>query len=117
MITRQFERGVKVRLFFPNTGHEYVYMYGDSAEPRMPEAVRSWYKEFANEQFALYGYGPMDVQVYEDGKWTSGYNLCYMESLFACFYNERYLDPWNGDFVKFLITLSEKRCKHELQAA
>lgn len=117
MVTRQFERGTKVRLFFPNTGHEYVYMYGDSSEPRVPMAIKAWYKEFALDQFALSGrFAPMDVQLYENGRWKAGYNLCYMDGLYACFYEERYLDPWDGDFIRFLITLSEQRAKRDKAA-
>lgn len=100
----------KVRLFFPNTGHEYIYTYPhDMEHNRMEESVRQWYEEHAHEQFALYGYGPMDIDVWNDNEHTAGAKVCYQETYYACYYNEQYDDPWFGRWWHFYLSLGEYR--------
>ena len=114
-MARDIEVGVRVEISFPWTETVYHYLFSDEQEQSyVHRALRAWYEKYAMEQFALAGlYAPMDVKLFENGRWMSGYNLCYCEGWYDVFMNHRVGDPWHGDFVDFIISLSQKRAREE----
>lgn len=94
-----------VTLVFPNIEREFHYEYDyDLEQNRTEQAMRQWYDEHADELFALYGYGPMDVTVKVDDEVVSHERLCYQETLWHSFFREGG-ETWHGRFSHFTTTL------------
>jgi len=108
-----------VQISFPRTETVYHYLFSDEQDQsHVQRAMRAWYEKYAQDQFALAGqYAPMDVKLFENGRWMSGYELCYCEDWYDMFMNRRAGDPWHGEFVDFIISLSQKRAREERKAA
>lgn len=105
----------EVRLHFPNINRTFVYSYPhDFEQERVEQAMRQFYQEQAPILFALYGYGPMDVSVKNDGVEVTRYKSCYQETLWNSFFNEGG-DTWRGRFHNFEISLISYRYNDDVK--
>lgn len=102
-----------VELYFPNIDKVFYYNYRHRINVnRVEQAMRTWYETEAAMLFALYGYGPMDVEVKIDGLEVASYKGCYQETLWHSFFREGG-EPWHGRFGHFELSLIEVRTAHD----
>lgn len=104
-----------VLLVFPNINRTFTYEF-----PYVPgiardeEAMRTFYEQEAPTFFALYGYGPMDVEIQLDFVQVSRYKACYQETLWHSFFREGG-KTWHGRFNHFIISLIEFRYREDVR--
>lgn len=102
-----------VVLKFPNIEKEFSFFYPHRMNiNRVEQAMRTFYEQEAPLYFALYGYGPMDVSVLNDGSEVASYKACYQETMWHSFFSEGG-DPWHGRFCYFELSLMECRERHD----
>ena len=102
-----------VVLYFPNIDKVFYYNYRHRMNVnRVEQAMRTWYETEADTYFALYGYGPMDVEVKVDGVDVASWKSCYQETLWHSFFKEGG-ESWHGRFSRFELSLMECRRRNE----
>lgn len=105
---------LEVRLRFPNIDKVFSYRYenADMEHGYVERSFKAFYMDVAPVLFALYGYAPMDVEIYTAGENIFAWHSCYQETLWGAYFDEGGR-AWYGRFNPFLDSLSECRRAHE----
>lgn len=100
------KHNVVIKFTFPNIEKTFTYSYPNASMEECCEekAMRDFYEHHAPTLFALYGYAPMNVEIFSNGEQVGAYKSCYQETMWDEWFNQGG-EAWFGRFGPFTTAL------------